>query len=67
MPSDRVARRDTGGKFEARATPARTARLSMTSPEPPRKRSISLPLAILGFVAGIVTVVIAVRLARAWW
>ena len=39
----------------------------MTSPEPPRKRAVTVPMAIIGFVAGIVTVIIAVRLLRGWF
>lgn len=36
----------------------------MTSPEPPRKRPITVPMAILGFVAGVATVIILARLLR---
>ena len=38
----------------------------MTSSPPPGKRRITVPLAIIGFVAGVATVILAVRLLRGW-
>jgi hypothetical protein len=34
----------------------------VTIPPPPRKRSVTVPMLIIGFVAGIITVVLLVRL-----
>jgi hypothetical protein len=36
----------------------------MTSPEPPKKRSATVPMMIVGFVAGVLTVILIVLALR---
>jgi hypothetical protein len=36
----------------------------MTTPQRPEKRAVTVPMMIIGFVAGILTVVLIIRLLR---